>query len=305
MRTTRARAGLLDDGSGGSGGRDSRPFGLNLLISSPDRIFIRGRGLDAELGGQLLVSGTTANVVPSGAFNLIRGRLDILGKRLTLSEAQLLLEGDFVPYIRVVASTENDGITTSVVIQGRADEPDVSFTSTPELPEEEVISRLLFGRGLDTISPLQAAQLASAVATLAGRGGEGVIGRLRQGFGLDDLDVATDADGGTSVRAGKYISENVYTQVEGGPAGAEPDQPESRRHPERQAARQRGDRRRYLHRHLHRAGLLRAGSPDRAASAISQKASRGWLPGGCATARCGCRDQMCAALATPLRDRRS
>ncbi|MFQ6773790.1 translocation/assembly module TamB domain-containing protein [Cereibacter sphaeroides] len=214
VRTTRARAGLLDDGSGGSGGRDSRPFGLNLLISSPDRIFIRGRGLDAELGGQLLVSGTTANVVPSGAFNLIRGRLDILGKRLTLSEAQLLLEGDFVPYIRVVASTENDGITTSVVIQGRADEPDVSFTSTPELPEEEVISRLLFGRGLDTISPLQAAQLASAVATLAGRGGEGVIGRLRQGFGLDDLDVATDADGGTSVRAGKYISENVYTQVE-------------------------------------------------------------------------------------------
>lgn len=92
-------------------------------------------------------------MVPSGAFNLIRGRLDILGKRLTLSEAQLLLEGDFVPYIRVVASTENDGITTSVVIQGRADEPDVSFTSTPELPEEEVISRLLFGRGLDTISP--------------------------------------------------------------------------------------------------------------------------------------------------------
>lgn len=52
------------------------------------------------------------------------------------------------------------------------------------------------------------------MATLAGRGGEGVIGRLRQGFGLDDLDVATDADGGTSVRAGKYISENVYTQVE-------------------------------------------------------------------------------------------
>ncbi|WP_145105319.1 translocation/assembly module TamB domain-containing protein [Cereibacter sediminicola] len=214
VRTTRARAGLIDSGRGAAGGRSAVPFGLNLLISSPDRIFIRGRGLDAELGGEVLLAGTTDNVVPSGAFNLIRGRLDILGKRLVLSEAQLLLEGDFVPFIRVVASSQNDGITTSVVIEGRADEPEVSFTSSPELPEEEVISRLLFGRGLDTISPLQAAQLASAVATLAGRGGEGVIGRLRQGFGLDDLDVATDADGGTSVRAGKYISENVYTQVE-------------------------------------------------------------------------------------------
>ncbi len=59
-----------------------------------------------------------------------------------------------------------------------------------------------------------AAQLANAVATLAGRGGVGIIGRLRQGFGLDDLDVQTGADGGATVRAGKYLSENVYTEVE-------------------------------------------------------------------------------------------
>ncbi|MCE6961066.1 translocation/assembly module TamB domain-containing protein [Cereibacter sphaeroides] len=214
VHRTRVRAGMLEDGKDGNGGSTAQPYPLDLLISAPNRIFVRGRGLDAELGGELQLSGTTANVVPSGAFNLIRGRLDILGKRLVLSEAQLLLEGDFVPFLRVVASTESDGITTAVVIEGRADEPDVSFTSVPELPEEEVISRLLFGRGLDTISPLQAAQLASAVATLAGRGGEGVIGRLRQGFGLDDLDVSTSEDGSASLKAGKYISENVYTEVE-------------------------------------------------------------------------------------------
>lgn len=214
VHTTRARARMIPGEGGARSGGPRRPFPLDLVISAPDRIFIRGRGLDAELGGELRLAGTTANVVPSGAFNLIRGRLDILGKRLTLNEAQLQLEGDFVPYVRVLASTENDGITASVRLQGRANEPEVSFTSVPDLPQEEVLSRLLFGRGLDTISPLQAAQLAGAVATLAGRGGEGVIGRLRQGFGLDDLDVATDAEGSASVRAGKYVSDNVYTQVE-------------------------------------------------------------------------------------------
>lgn len=214
VRATRARAGLL--GMDGAGGRNSgaRPFALNLLISAPSQIYVRGRGLDAELGGQLALGGTTAAVVPSGSFNLIRGRLNILGKRLDLGEATLTLAGNFVPVLSVSASTQSDGITSFIRIDGPANEPVVSFQSTPELPEEEVLSRLLFGRGIETLSVLQAAQLANAVATLAGRGGVGIIGRLRQGFGLDDLDVQTGADGGATVRAGKYLSENVYTEVE-------------------------------------------------------------------------------------------
>lgn len=213
VRETRARAGLLETGGSGGGG-GGRPIALDLTISAPSQIYIRGRGLDAELGGELRLGGTTAAVVPSGAFDLIRGRLDILGKRLDLTQASLTLEGDFVPMLAVAASNESDGITSFVRIDGPATEPEVTFTSSPELPEEEVLSRLLFGRGIDSLSALQAAQLASAVATLAGRGGIGIVGRLREGFGLDDLDVQTGADGGATVRAGKYLSENVYSQIE-------------------------------------------------------------------------------------------
>jgi translocation and assembly module TamB len=212
VRATRARAGLLgnDDGRGGSGGAGA--FGLDLAITAPNRVFIRGRGLDAELGGQLTLRGTTANIIPAGSFSLIRGRLDILGKRLDLTEATLLLTGDFIPTVGIAASTESDGIVSTIRIDGPANDPAVTFSSSPDLPEEEVLARLLFGRGLQNLSALQAAQLASAVATLAGRGGEGIIGRLRAGFGLDDLDVQTSDEGGTSVTAGKYLSENLYTE---------------------------------------------------------------------------------------------
>lgn len=211
VRATRARAGLIADAA--TAGVRGPAYGLDIVLSAPNRLFLRGRGLDAELGGALRLMGSTANVQPAGAFNLIRGRLEILGKRLDLSEALLQMEGALVPFLRIVASTENDGITSGVLIEGPATDPKVTFTSSPQLPEEEVLAQLLFGQTLQNLSALQALQLANAVATLAGKGGEGVVGRLRKGFGLDNLDVKTDAAGGASVTAGKYITESIYSEV--------------------------------------------------------------------------------------------
>lgn len=212
VRDTRARAGLIDDGKrvGGAGGP---AFGLDITLSAPSRLFIRGRGLDAEMGGELRLLGTTAAVVPGGSFELIRGRLEILGKRLELTEALLQMEGNLVPFLHITATTENDGITSGVEIDGPATDPTVRFTSTPELPQEEVLAQLLFGQGLQNLSALQALQLANAVATLAGKGGEGVVSKLRKGFGLDNLDVKTDAAGEASLTAGKYLSKNIYSEV--------------------------------------------------------------------------------------------
>jgi translocation and assembly module TamB len=217
VRDTRARAGLL--GQEQTPTTSAAPFALNITVSAPNRLFIRGRGLDAELGGALTLRGTTAAVVPNGAFSLLRGRLDILGRRLTLTEAQMAMEGNLIPTVAIAASTESDGVTSTIRIDGPATDPVVSFTSSPDLPEEEILSRLLFGRDLTTLSPLQAAQLANAVASLSGRGGQGVVARLRQGFGLDDLDLRTDDTGGAAVTAGKYLSENVYTEVVVGSEG--------------------------------------------------------------------------------------
>ncbi|WP_114967039.1 translocation/assembly module TamB domain-containing protein [Alkalilacustris brevis] len=194
-------------------GREPNAFTLDVALSSPNRVFVRGRGLDAELGGTLRLTGTTLDVVPSGEFTLLRGRLDILGRRFTLSDGVARLQGRFVPFIRLTATTTTDGITASIVFAGEADAMQISFISSPELPEEEIVARLLFGRELSRLSPFQAAQLASAVATLAGRGGEGLVGNLRESFGLDDLDISTGDDGTAALRVGRYLTENVYTDV--------------------------------------------------------------------------------------------
>ena len=217
-RATRARAGLLG-GDGASGGEAAGPdYPLDISIAAP-RIFVRGRGLDAELGGTLRLGGSTSNVVPIGRFELVRGRLDILSKRFTLDEGEVALQGALTPWIRFSASSTNDGYTSTIVIEGDASAPELSFRSTPELPQEEVLSHLLFGHDLTSLSPLQAAQLASAVATLAGKSGEGIVSKLRQNFGLDDLDIGTDDNGNATLKIGKYLSENVYTDVTVGSEG--------------------------------------------------------------------------------------
>lgn len=209
VRETRLRAGLIQTETKGS----ARPYLLDLTINAPNRIFVRGRGLDAELGGNLRLAGTTQAVAPDGFFELIRGRIDILGQRLTMTEGRITLQGSLDPFLRFVATTDAGDVAVQVIVEGVASAPEVRFASDPDLPQEEVVSRLIFGRGLDNISAFQAAQMASAVATLTGNSNGDVVGKLRGAIGLSDLDVTQTEDGGTEVSAGAYISDKVYTEV--------------------------------------------------------------------------------------------
>lgn len=211
VQETRRRAGLVaEEQTGGAGGA---AIGLDIAVVAPSRIFVRGRGIDAELGGRVRVTGTTADPISAGAFQLIRGRLDILQERYVLEEGLIQLQGSLEPFLRFVAATQTSTGTARVIVEGEASEPVVSFTSEPEAPEEEVLAQLLFDRNLSEMSAFQAVQLANAVAMLAGRGGLDIIGNLRQGLGLDDFDVGTTEDGNTEFSAGKYISDNAYTDV--------------------------------------------------------------------------------------------
>ena len=189
-------------------------FPIDLIISTKSRIFVRGRGLDAELDGQLRLSGSLNSLVPIGRFDLVRGRLSILGQRFSLDEGYAQLQGDFTPFLRLVGTTKvRTGTVVSIIVEGVADDINVRFESVPDLPQDEVLAQLLFGRGISSISPLQAVQLASALASLAGNGGDSVVANLRQGLNLDDLDFVTDEDGNAGVRAGKYLSQNLYSDI--------------------------------------------------------------------------------------------
>ena len=209
----------IDERTGIAAGSGGPALQLDVVVDAPNQIFVRGRGLDAEVGGSVRLTGPITAIQPVGAFTLIRGRLSILGQRVIFETGTVTLVGDLDPQLNFVARTEGDGITVFVTLTGRASAPEISFSSNPVLPQDEVLSRLIFNRSMGELSPLQLAQLAGAAAELVGGGGGGLVDSLRGAAGLADLDVVTDDAGNVGVQAGTYIQDNVYLGVTAGANG--------------------------------------------------------------------------------------
>lgn len=195
----------------GSGG-----FNLDITVNANNAIFVRGFGLDAELGGSLRIAGTTANPQPVGAFQMRRGRIEVLGRRFDFTYGTLTFEGDLDPVLDFEATTSTAEITATVLVSGPANDPDISLSSSPSLPEEEIISRILFGQSIGSLSAFQAVQLVDAIAQFSGAFGRdgGVFARVRRLVGIDDLDIQQNATGGTTIGIGKRITDNVNVGVQ-------------------------------------------------------------------------------------------
>ncbi|GLQ34231.1 hypothetical protein GCM10007939_05140 [Amylibacter marinus] len=207
---TRARAGLLAGSEGQGAGVE---IGLDLAISAQSRVFLRGRGIEAEMGGQMYLGGTSTDVVARGGFDLVRGRWDVLNKRLDLRSAAVNLTGSLDPQVNIVASSDSGGYLTSILLSGLVSDLKLTFQSDPVLPEDEVLARMFFEQGLDEISPFKAVQLAHALRQLSGASGASYSEKLRRKLSLDDFSISVDEQGAAGVQVGKYLSDNLYTDI--------------------------------------------------------------------------------------------
>lgn len=187
---------------------------LDINLSAPSRVFVRGRGLDGEAGGELNVSGTLSKPRPVGQLNLIRGRIQLLSQRFDLNSGGIVFDGALIPKLTLRARAITDDVEATFGLDGEVTKPKITLSSVPELPNDEIIARIAFGRPLSELSPLQIAQVASAGAEIAGRDDLSFFSQVRRATGLDDLDFETSEDGATTVRAGKYLRDNVYSSIE-------------------------------------------------------------------------------------------
>lgn len=191
---------------------------LDVRLSAPRRVFVRGRGLDVEMALGAHVTGTTALPELDGTARIVRGDYEFAGKTFRFEERGLVQLSTKPELIRLDlrAVREDPSLTAVVRILGTAAKPEITLTSTPVLPTDEVLSQVLFGRSASQLSPLEAAQLASALTGLAGGGGFDVIGNLRHFAGLDRLAFAGGGATGVSIAGGKYLTEDVYLEIGGG-----------------------------------------------------------------------------------------
>ena len=195
---------------------------LDVKLKAPRRVFVRGRGLDVELSLDAHVTGTTAAPQLSGVARVVRGDYDFAGKRFEFDSRGVVYLSTRLEAVRLdlTATREDPSLTAVVRIRGTAAKPEITLTSTPVLPNDEVLSQVLFGRSASQLSPLEAAQLASALSAMAGGGGFDVVGNLRAFARLDRLALGGGDATGVTVSGGKYLTEDVYLEITGG--GREP-----------------------------------------------------------------------------------
>ncbi|HEX3863865.1 MAG TPA: translocation/assembly module TamB domain-containing protein [Stellaceae bacterium] len=203
------------------------PAILDIGIDLPGHIFVRGRGLDSEWRGKFRIAGTSEAPQIRGSLNVVRGTFDFLGKTFKVTHGSIGFNGAAAidPSLDITTEIVADDITAQVIISGSASSPKITMTSTPVVPQDEILSRVLFNRGIGQITAAEGIQVAQAAATLAG-GGPGVLDRLRGKLGLDRLAFGSapsgvassnlnpasggSAAGGTAVSGGKYVAEGVY-----------------------------------------------------------------------------------------------
>jgi translocation and assembly module TamB len=195
--------------------------GLDIqLRSRGGNVRVAGRGLNVLLNVNARVGGTVAQPILGGNASIVRGDYDFAGKRFVFDDRGSIALSTDPGRIRLNLSAvrEDPALTATIRVTGTAARPDIVLTSTPALPQDEILSQVLFGRSASQLSPFEAAQLAAGVASLAGGGGFDVIGNLRELAGLDRLSFGGEASALT-VAGGRYITDDVYLEIIGGGEG--------------------------------------------------------------------------------------
>lgn len=212
----KGRPGKKAKGQPGKAGTSAFNAELDLVVSAPNNVFVRGMGMESELGGELRISGTSRDPRPFGGFEMRRGRFDVMGKRLDFAQGRVNFSGTLDPSLDFVAQTVANDITAKILVGGTASAPEISFASSPSLPQDEVIARMMFGRSSAQLTAGQALQVAQTIMQFSG-GGPGVMDNIRQSLGVDSLDIGTGEGGkGGQIGIGKRLNDRIYFGVKQG-----------------------------------------------------------------------------------------
>ncbi|CAN5841654.1 hypothetical protein BH11PSE6_BH11PSE6_02350 [soil metagenome] len=196
-----------------------KPWRLALKARAPSQLIVSGLGLTSEWSANLEIGGAPDNPSIVGRADLIKGDYEFAGRQFEIERGRILFAGEVPanPSLDIAANADSTGLSATIRVTGSAQRPDISFSSVPALPEDELLSRLLFGTSITNLSAPEALQLAAAVAALRdGSGGLNPINAVRRAAGLDRLRIlAADPQtgAGTSVAAGKYITRRLFAEI--------------------------------------------------------------------------------------------
>ena len=195
-----------------------KPWKMDIDLAGGD-LTVRGLGIDSRWTTDIKLGGSVDAPRLTGRADLVRGDYEFAGRSFRLERGVIRFRGESPPdpLLDIRAEAQVQGLDASILVGGTGLKPEIRFASVPQLPQDELLSRLLFGTSITNLSAPEALQLASAVAALqSGSGNLDPINAVRRAVGLDRLriipaDIATGQK--TAISAGKYLNRKIFVEV--------------------------------------------------------------------------------------------
>ncbi len=148
-------------------------LGNDLQVRSSERTQLLGGrlpiqtgGFQARIAGQVRLLGERGKPVRSkGEIRVVDGSYSMLGQRLNIARGNILFDGPLQnPILDITAERRRPQMTAGMSITGPAQNPRVRLFSDPDVPDQEKLSWLLFGRGGQPVD----SSLTSATSSIEG-----------------------------------------------------------------------------------------------------------------------------------------
>jgi len=197
----------------------ARKVTLDLRVQLGDKLRIRGMGLDAGLRGDLRLTAPQGRLRVDGSVRTVDGTYRAYRQRLNIERGVLTFNGPIEnPQLDIEAIRPNLDVRVGVSVTGTVQLPRVRLFSEPDMSDAERLSWLLRGRASEGPGSGDTALLQAAAMALISGEEPGVLDRLFDVIGVDELSLrqSDGATGGAIVTVGKQLTRNWYVGYERG-----------------------------------------------------------------------------------------
>jgi autotransporter translocation and assembly factor TamB len=193
----------------------------DIRVEIPRNAWIQGPGTAIEMSGDLHIAKEIEQpFVLSGMITIVRGFASAYGKRFVIQQGQVTFTGDpeINPLLDITVNHTVSNYVVAIHVEGKARKPEIIFSSTPELPQSDILSLLIVGKTMDRLTSSEQQDLSSQ---LGGAAGSMIAGQLQEALGgalgLDTLTIgAGEGFGSGSVSIGQYVTQDIFMSYEFG-----------------------------------------------------------------------------------------
>lgn len=185
-----------------------------VRLTLGERVNFFGFGFEGRFDGNLLLEDEPGKPTKAtGEINIPEGRYMAYGLRLAVEHGRVLYTGGPLsnPGLDLRAVRKIGNVTAGLKVKGSLSQPQVEIFSIPAMGETDALAYLILGRPIENASNDDGALMAKAALAIGLSGGDSIVRRLGDRFGLDEMRIESSETGEqASLVIGRYLSPKLY-----------------------------------------------------------------------------------------------